>query len=145
MTVENITPGDSSKFSAVREIVKLHFGGLGVRSLVYCYQVAPSLTFCCELEDQIVGVCFGFPSLADDEVAILECLAVLPSYTGRRIGTRLLTAFENAASKSGFTFAQLGTSKDVASKFYLQRGYEIGTVQQLPDTSYLTVFKKLKQ
>lgn len=100
-----------------------YFGPIGGRSLRYCHEEAPQLTFCCDAAGEIVGVCCGYPSSTVEATAILDCLAVTAAEKGRGIGTRLLIHFEEAAREADNSSVQLGAEEGEPSHFYLRRGY----------------------
>lgn len=120
--VRAVTAAD---LTATLALASTCFGPTGARSLMYCYHVAPRLTFCCESAREIVGVCFGYPSSIGDATAILEGLAVKTTRKGRGVGTHMLAHFEEAAGEEGYACVQLGAIEGAATRFYLRRGYRI--------------------
>jgi N-acetylglutamate synthase-like GNAT family acetyltransferase len=120
-----------------------YFGPIGGRSLRHCHRAAPQLTFCCETAGEIVGVCCGYPSSAEEATAILDCLAVAPIYKGRGIGTRLLIHFEKAAREADIAFVQLGVEEGEPSRFYIRRGYQTPTATLAPVPGHVILSKIL--
>ena len=128
---------------AAVDLAEGYFGPIGVRSLRYCHGAAPRLTFCCEAAGEIVGICFGHPSSAEEATVILDCLAVRPAHTGRGIGTRLLVHFEKAAREADHASVQLGAEEGDPSRFYLRRGYQTLTAASAQAPEHVILSKTL--
>ena len=87
-----------------------------------CVARAPELALVAVDGAEVVGVCFAAVP-HEGEGVVLDGLAVDGTRTRERVGTRLLTAFEERAAAAGFARVSLGSAEGYVEDFYLQNGY----------------------
>ena len=77
-------------------------------------------------EDQVVGVCYGWPrqlDCLDDPSFTLAGIAVTWSYQRQGIGRQLLSAFAQAALEAGCAIVSVGSAGGYVEKFYIASGF----------------------
>lgn len=93
------------------------------------YEHAPDLFLGCYDEGTLIGFAFGYPQKA---MVILHALAVKSDYQKQRLGSRLLSTFEQQVKQRGYERITVGAAENVDC-FYLKHNYKpISVLVRIP-------------
>lgn len=93
----------------------------GTDGLDRCWSWRPDLVWAALLDARVVGVSFAAQGSAAG--IVLDGIAVDASSAGRGIGSRLLSAWEDAATAAGFAEVTVGSVGGYVEHFYEKNGY----------------------
>jgi ribosomal-protein-alanine N-acetyltransferase len=118
-----------------------------VESLASLLILFPRYFFVAECGGRVVGYVAG--ALNKDGSGHIMSIAILPSYRGRGLGSRLMDAIENAFRREGISRVYLEVSQNnkVALNLYRKRGFKVISMREsyYPDGSDAYImFKEIR-
>jgi GNAT superfamily N-acetyltransferase len=86
-----------------------------------CYASVPELVLTARIGRRVIGVSYG--SRASASEVVLQGIAVTAAWSGRGVGSRLLSAWEGCVASHGYDEVSVGSAEGYVEHFYAKNGY----------------------
>jgi len=108
-------------YPRLRAIVEEYLPGAQITALDEMCANSPTAVVGYYHEDELIGVCYGFPT--NDGDFSLDGIAIVWDYMKAGKGGELLAFFDAQVATLGYTSISLGSADGYVERFYLKNGY----------------------
>lgn len=98
------------------------------REFLSWYEKYPELFVGCYKDDELIGICFGYPfseeKPKEKDKILLKGIAIKKQYSKKKYGSNLIAFFEEVVGNRKEKIITLGSAEEYVEKFYIKNSYE---------------------